>query len=111
MGRSEKRLLHGTLDTLILKTLSHGERHGYAIARWIEQQTDEAILVEEGSLYPALYRLEKKGLVESKWGVSELERRAKFYELTDRGRGVLEASTQEWIRFSDAVTSILSPDA
>lgn len=111
MGRSEKRLLHGTLDTLILKTLSHGERHGYAIARWIERQTDEAILVEEGSLYPALYRLEKKGLLESKWGVSELERRAKFYELTDRGRSVLENSTQEWIRFSDAVTSILSPDA
>lgn len=107
MGRSEKKLLHGTLDTLVLKTLSHGARHGYAIARWIESETDEAILVEEGSLYPALYRLEKKGLLKSSWGVSELDRRAKFYELTDRGRSVLEESTREWLRFSDAVTSIL----
>lgn len=109
MGRSEKRLLHGTLDALVLKTLSHGERHGYAIARWIEEQTDEAILVEEGSLYPALYRLEKKGLLRSKWGVSELDRRAKFYELTERGRRALEADTAEWLRFSSAVTAILAP--
>lgn len=111
MGRSEKKLLHGTLDTLVLKTLSHGPRHGYAIARWIENETDEAILVEEGSLYPALYRMEKKGLLKSSWGVSELDRRAKFYELTDRGRTVLEDSTEEWLRFSDAVTSILAPES
>lgn len=111
MSRSEKKLLHGTLDTLVLKTLSHGARHGYAIARWIENETDEAILVEEGSLYPALYRLEKKGLLKSSWGVSELDRRAKFYELTDRGRSVLEESTQEWLRFSDAVTAILAPES
>lgn len=110
MGRSDKRLLHGTLDALVLKTLSHGPRHGYAIARWIESETDEAILVEEGSLYPALYRLEKKGLLESKWGVSELERRAKFYELTEKGRRILEQSTEDWLRFSGAVTSILSPE-
>lgn len=107
MGRSEKKLLHGTLDTLVLKTLSHGPRHGYAIARWIENETDEAILVEEGSLYPALYRMEKKGLLKSSWGLSELDRRAKFYALTDRGRDTLESSTEEWLRFSDAVTSIL----
>lgn len=111
MGRSKKKLLHGTLDTLVLKTLSHGERHGYAIARWIEEQTGKAILVEEGSLYPALYRLEKKGLLESRWGVSELDRRAKFYALTDRGRSVLESSTEEWVRFSEAVTSILAPES
>lgn len=111
MSRSEKKLLHGTLDTLVLKTLSHGARHGYAVARWIENETDEAILVEEGSLYPALYRLEKKGLLRSSWGVSELDRRAKFYELTDRGRSALEESTQEWLRFSDAVTSILAPES
>ena len=111
MGRSERKLLHGTLDALVLKTLSHGERHGYAIARWIEKESAEAILVEEGSLYPALYRLEKKGLLESRWGISELERRAKFYALTDRGRSVLEASTEEWLRFSDAVTSILAPES
>ena len=109
MGRTEKRLLHGTLDTLILKTLSHGERHGYAIARWIEDRTGREILVEEGSLYPALYRLEKKGLLRSEWGVSELERRAKFYSLTPRGRATLEAETAEWVRFSRAVSGILEP--
>lgn len=109
MARSEKRLLHGTLDTLILKTLSHGERHGYAIARWIEEQTGSEILVEEGSLYPALYRLEKRGLLRSEWGVSELERRAKFYGLTPRGEARLAAETDEWMRFSRAVTSVLAP--
>lgn len=111
MPRSPKKLLHGTLDALVLKTLSHGERHGYAIARWIEQQTGEAILVEEGSLYPALYRLEKRGLVKSEWGVSELERRAKFYRLTDKGLAALADATEEWLRFADAVTGILSPGA
>lgn len=109
MSRSEKKLLHGTLDTLVLKTLSHGKLHGYAIARWIENETGRTILVEEGSLYPALYRLEKKGLVKSEWGISELERRAKFYALTDRGRKTLEADTEEWLRFSNAVTGILAP--
>jgi PadR family transcriptional regulator len=102
-----QKLLHGTLDTLILKTLSHGPRHGYAIARWLEERTGDAIQIEEGSLYPALYRLEKKGLLRSGWGVSELERRAKFYRLTDRGRARLEADTAEWVRFSDAVTGVL----
>lgn len=109
MSRSDKKLLHGTLDTLVLKTLSYGPRHGYAVARWIEQKTSEAILVEEGSLYPALYRLEKRGLVQSEWGISELERRAKFYQLTDRGRAALADDTEEWLRFSSAVTAILSP--
>ncbi len=111
MGRSEKRLLHGTLDTLVLKTLSHGERHGYAIARWIEEESGQAIPIEEGSLYPALYRLEKKGLLRSRWGMSELDRRAKFYELTDRGRRALEASTEEWLRFAEAVTAILAAES
>jgi len=108
-SRDRQKLLHGTLDTLILKTLSHGPRHGYAIARWIEDRTGAAIAVEEGSLYPALYRLEKKGLLRAAWGVSELERRAKFYHLTARGRARLEAETDEWMRFSAAVTSVLKP--
>jgi len=107
--RDRQKLLHGTLDTLILKTLSHGPRHGYGIARWLEEHTDDAIAVEEGSLYPALYRLEKKGLLRAQWGVSELERRAKFYHLTARGRAHLEAETAEWMRFSTAVTSVLKP--
>ena len=102
-------MLHGTLDTLILKTLSYRPRHGYAVARWIEEQTGNAIRVEEGSLYPALYRLEKKGLLISEWGVSELERRAKFYSLTERGQAKLDAETDEWLRFSAAVTTVLRP--
>lgn len=109
MARSEKRLLHGTLDALVLKTLSYGARHGYAIGRWIEEQTGEEILVEEGSLYPALYRLERRGLLRSEWGISELERRAKFYSLTERGRTKLDAETEEWLRFSRAVTAVLTP--
>ena len=109
MSRSDRRLLHGTLDTLVLKTLSHGARHGYAVARWIERQTGDAILVEEGSLYPALYRLERGGLLRSEWGISELERRAKFYSLTERGHAALESDTIEWLRFSTAVTAVLTP--
>ena len=109
MPKSEKKLLHGTLDTLILKTLSLGARHGYAIARWIEEQTGEEILVEEGSLYPALYRLERKGLLKSEWGLSELERRAKFYSLTSKGTARLQTETEAWLRFSAAVTALLSP--
>lgn len=108
MSRQDRKLLHGTLDTLILKTVSHGPRHGYAIARWIEERTGDEILVEEGSLYPALYRLEKKGLLKSEWGLSELERRAKFYGLTERGSSALAASEEEWRRFSRAVDAVLS---
>lgn len=108
MGRDSKKLLHGTLDTLILKTLSGGARHGYGVARWIEQRTGDAVRVEEGSLYPALYRLEKQGLLESRWGTSELDRRAKFYSLTERGRARLESETRDWMRFSQAVTALLT---
>ncbi len=107
MTADRNRLLHGTLDTLVLKTLSHGPRHGYGIARWLEERTAEAIDVEEGSLYPALYRLEKKGLLRSEWGTSELDRRAKFYHLTDRGRARLEADTAAWVTFRRAVSEVL----
>jgi len=109
VAQAGNKLLHGTLDTLILKTLSYKALHGYAIGRWIEDRTSDAIQVEEGSLYPALYRLEKKGLLKSEWGMSELERRAKFYELTARGRERLAAETEEWARFSEAVTAVLLP--
>jgi PadR family transcriptional regulator PadR len=107
--RDRQKLLHGALETLILKTLSHGPRHGYSIARWIEERTENAIAVEEGSLYPALYRMERKGLLKARWGVSELERRAKFYSLTERGRDRLAAETEEWLRFSEAVSAVLRP--
>lgn len=104
---AEKTLLYGTLDTLVLKTLAGGPLHGYGIARWLETRTDERIQVDESSLYPALYRLEKKGLLASEWGRSELDRRAKFYRLTPRGRRALEAQTAEWLVFADTVSAVL----
>ena len=102
-------LLHGTLGALVLKTLSAGARHGFGILRWIEERSGDAIQVEEGSLYPALYRLEERGLIEAEWGVSELGRRAKFYRLTTKGRQQLRAETAEWRRFADGVSRILLP--
>lgn len=101
--------LHGTLDALILKTLTFGPRHGYAIARWLEETTNGELTIEEGSLYPALYRLEKRRVIEAEWGTSELGRRAKFYALTPRGRAELQKRTAEWARFADAVSSVLLP--
>ena len=100
-------LLHGTLDALILKTLAGGPRHGYAIARFIEDSTGEAVLIEEGSLYPALYRMERRGWVEAEWGTSELGRRAKLYRLTPDGRRQLAAETETWRRFSVSVSKML----
>lgn len=104
-------LLHGTLDALILKGLSRGARHGYGIARWLEERTDEVLKVEEGSLYPALYRLEKRGWIEAEWGRSELGRRAKFYRLTAVGEARLAAEVEQWERFSAAVSRVLLPEA
>jgi transcriptional regulator len=100
-------LLHGTLDALILKTLLGGRRHGYAIARAIEESTEGVVEVEEGSLYPALYRMERKGWLEADWGTSELGRRAKFYRLTPRGRRQFTAQAAEWSRFAAAVSRML----
>ena len=108
--RSTNDLLNGTLDALVLKTLSWGPRHGYAIARWLEETTGEAIRIEEGSLYPALYRLEARGWIESEWGVSELGRRAKFYRLTRAGRERLRAETARWAGFAAAVSKVLLPE-
>jgi PadR family transcriptional regulator PadR len=104
---NSSELLHGTLDTLVLKTLAAGRRHGYAIAQSIEEATEGVVIVEEGSLYPALYRMERKGWLEAEWGVSELGRRAKFYRLTVRGRKQLSAQTSEWTRFAAAISRVL----
>jgi len=101
-------LLHGTLETLILKTLAGGRCHGYAIARAIEAATAGVVEIEDGSLYPALYRMERKGWVEAEWGLSELGRRAKFYRITPRGRRQLSAQTAEWARFAGAISQLLS---
>ncbi len=102
-------LLQGTLDALILKTLSRGPRHGYAIARWLEEATDDALQIEEGSLYPALYRMERRGWIEAEWGISELNRKAKFYRLTAAGRSQLETETEQWQSFTAAVSKVLLP--
>jgi len=105
----DTELLHGTLDTLILKTLAWGPRHGYAVARWIEAVSERALQVEEGSLYPALYRLERRGLIEAEWGLSETRRKVKLYSLTAAGRERLVVETQQWRRFADGVARILLP--
>ena len=99
--------LHGTLDLLILKTLTLGPRHGYAIARWLHEQTKDALQVEEGSLYPALYRMERDGWIEADWGTSELGRKAKFYKITDKGRRRLRADSKEFAAFVAAVGPLL----
>jgi PadR family transcriptional regulator PadR len=100
-------LLQGTLDVLILKTLSWGPLHGYAVVRWIAQRTEEALRIEEGALYPALHRMEQRGWIEAEWGVSENNRRAKFYRLTDEGRRQLNAEAESWQRYADAVGRVL----
>ena len=97
----------GAIELLILKTLSWGPMHGYGIARWIQTITDDALRVEEGSLYPALNRLEDKEMIEAEWGVSENNRRAKFYSLTARGRQALTAEAESWNRFADAIAKVL----
>lgn len=104
-------LVQGTLDLLILKTLSWGPRHGYAIATWIKDRTDSALLVEEGALYPALHRLEKRGLLESDWGLSENNRKAKYYRLTAKGRAELRAEAMLWKGYVSAVGKVLRPSA
>ena len=100
-------LLHGTLDVLVLKTVARGPLHGYGIAKWIEEATGGAVIVEEGSLYPALYRMERREWIEAEWGTSELGRRAKFYRITADGRRRLHDETQHWARFAAGVSKML----
>jgi len=100
-------LLQGTLDMLVLKTLSRESMNGYAIARWIQQTTDDALQLEEGTLYPALYRMERKGWITSKWGLSENNRRARFYSLTSAGRKQLQTETRDWANVSLAIEKIM----
>ena len=96
-------LLQGTLEVLVLKALARGAMHGYGVAEWIHLTSHQLLKVEEGALYPALHRLEVRGLLKAKWGASENNRRAKFYELTAEGRRRLESETQRWARLSAAV--------
>ena len=109
-GKNKKtELLQGTLDMLILRTLKAGEMHGYAVARQIQLVSREAIIVEEGSLYPALHRMERRGWLQHEWGLSEANRRAKYYRLTASGRKQLTAEKKQWNRFVDAIAEVMNP--
>ena len=107
MAVRQNDLLQGTLDLLILKSLSAGANHGYGIATRIRQLSDDVLRIEEGSLYPALYRMERRGWLEAEWGESELGRRAKLYRLTRQGRAQLAAETAAWLQFVSGVSRIL----
>jgi len=100
-------LLRGTLDMLILKSLVRGQKHGYAVAEWIHQTSDDVLHVEEGALYPALHRLELRSLLSSGWGTSDNNRRAKYYSLTAAGRKHLAAESEYWSRMSAAIARVL----
>lgn len=107
MAKGE-RDLYGTIELLVLKALSRGPAHGFGVARWIELVSDDDLRVEEGSLYPALHRLEAEGWIASEWGVSDNGRRAKFYTLTALGRRMLRAEESRWRRFVDTMTRVLA---
>jgi transcriptional regulator len=107
---AELDLIRGTLDVLILKSISGEPKHGYQVAQWIRRVSEEALLVEEGALYPALHRLARKGWVSSDWGVSENNRRAKFYRLTDKGREALAQQASSWDQYVGAVAKVLGAE-
>jgi len=107
VGKSNADVLQGTLDLLVLKTLTRGPRHGYGIAVHIQQVSDEMLRVEEGSLYPALHRIEQAGWISSDWGVSDNNRRAKYYRLTAAGRKQLTKEEENWDQLTRAVAKVL----
>jgi PadR family transcriptional regulator PadR len=107
MSEHDLNLLRESLDLLILKALTWGPRHGYAISEWIESATDDILMVEEGTLYPALHRLARKRWVETEWGLSDSRRRAKYYALTPSGRAHLRTQGLAWNRYVDAIARAL----
>jgi PadR family transcriptional regulator, regulatory protein PadR len=107
MTTEKEDLLHGTLDLLILRTLALEAQHGWGIAQRIQQVSRDVLSVTQGSLYPALYRLEEQGAIAAEWGISDNNRRAKFYRLTPAGRRLLERETASWERFAAAVGRVL----
>jgi len=100
-------LLQGTLDVMILKALSWGPMHGFGVAKWIHLTTDDVLQIEDGALYPALHRMEHRGLIDADWDLSENKRRAKYYRLTTKGREQLRARTSSWDRYSAAVSKVI----
>jgi transcriptional regulator len=108
MAKQKPDLVYGTLDMLILKALQHGARHGLGIADRIQQMSKDILHVEQGSLYPALYRLEAQGWIKAKWGVSDNNRKARYYELTVAGRKQLAAEREHWLRITKGIDLVLS---
>jgi PadR family transcriptional regulator PadR len=108
MARTPVDLLQGTLDLIVLKSLSWGAMHGFGLARWIQLTTDDVLQVEEGSLYPALYRMENRGWIKAQWAMTENGRRAKYYKLTAAGKRQLEAESRSWDAVSGAIGKIMS---
>ncbi len=108
MESARLEFLRGTLDVLILKSVVWGPLHGYAITHVIRRHSDDALLLEEGTLYPALWRLESKGFLESEWGLSENRRKAKFYRLTKKGKQQLEQEASAWEAYATAVSKVLA---
>jgi transcriptional regulator len=111
MANPKTEILKGTLDMLILRSVSKESKHGYGIAQWLEETSRELLKIEQGSLYPALYRMEEKGWLRARWGITELGRKAKFYALTARGREQLDVETQGWERLVEAISLILHPSS
>lgn len=107
MPKSPNDLLHGTLDVLIMKALALGPRHGYAVSRWIEDRTSGLLVIEDAALYKALHRLEDQGAITSDWGLSETNRKARFYELTKKGRSTLREEAEVWHQYAGAVSAVL----
>jgi transcriptional regulator len=107
MAARDLDLLQGTLDLLLLKALTWGPKHGYAVASWVRETTDATLNIEEGALYTALHRMEQRGWLDSEWGLSENNRKAKYYELTAQGRKQLRLQTERWTEYAGAVFKIL----
>lgn len=107
--KTDSPLPQGSLDLLILKTLAAGKKHGYAVARQIQLLSDEFLKVEEGSLYPALHRMEKRGWIVAEWGLSDANRRAKYYQLTKTGRNQLKLEIAAWQKMVEAISKVLAP--
>jgi transcriptional regulator len=108
MARASVDLLQGTLDLIVLKSLSWGPMHGFGLARWIQLTTDDVLQVEEGSLYPALYRMENRGWIKAQWALTENGRRAKYYKLTAAGKRQLESESRSWDAVSGAIAKIMA---
>ncbi len=107
MGQSPLDLLQGTLDTLVLKALTWGPRHGYAVASWIRETTRDGLNIEEGALYTALHRMEQRGWLDAEWGLTDHNRKAKYYQLTEHGRRELRDARTRWSRYAEAVFLVL----